>query len=259
MESQIEKVRKSFSVQAGSFESGSMSFSKQEYLEYTVRKMGLDGTESVLEVAAGTCAMGRAVSPHVRSVTCLDATPEMLRVGMEKSREAGITNIEFRQGLAEELPFEDSCFDAVMTRLSFHHFREMERPFEEMHRVLRPQGKLVIIDMEAAEETLRETEDRIETMRDSSHVRNRSRAEFSALFSSRHYEMECCESTRIPVSLDARMELTATPSETRAEIVRLMEQDIGGGAKTGFNPYLKDGRIFFDQRWCLWIGVKPAS
>ena len=86
MESQIEKVRKSFSVQAGSFESGSMSFSKQEYLEYTVRKMGLDGTESVLEVAAGTCAMGRAVSPHVRSVTCLDATPEMLRVGMEKSQ-----------------------------------------------------------------------------------------------------------------------------------------------------------------------------
>ena len=70
--------------------------------------------------------------------------------------------------------------------------------------------------------------------------------------------MECCESTRIPVSLDAWMELTATPSETRAEIVRLMEQDIGGGARTGFNPYLKDGRIFFDQRWCLWIGVKPA-
>ena len=115
MESQIEKVRKSFGVQASGFESGSMSFSKQEYLDYTVRKIGLEDTENVLEVAAGTCAMGRAVSPHVRSVTCLDATHEMLRVGMEKSREAGLHSIEFRQGLAEELPFEDSCFDAVMT------------------------------------------------------------------------------------------------------------------------------------------------
>ena len=141
MESQIEKVRKSFGVQARGFESGSMSFSKQEYLDYTVRKIGLEDTENVLEVAAGTCAMGRAVSPHVRSVTCLDATHEMLRVGMEKSREAGITNIEFRQGLAEELPFEDSCFDAVMTWLSFHHFREMERPLytnmRSIHRSMR--------------------------------------------------------------------------------------------------------------------------
>ena len=64
MESQIEKVRKSFGVQARGFESGSMSFSKQEYLDYTVRKMGLDGTESVLEVAAGTCAMRRYRPPH---------------------------------------------------------------------------------------------------------------------------------------------------------------------------------------------------
>lgn len=241
MESQIEKVRKSFSVQAGSFESGGMSFSKQEYLDFTVRKMGLKGTESVLEVASGTCALGRAVSPHVRSVTCLDATPEMLRIGREKSREAGLTNIEFRQGLAEELPFENGSFDAVMTRLSFHHFREMERPFEEMHRVLRQGGKLVIIDMEAADEQLRDTEDRIETMRDRSHVRNRSKAEISSLFSSHRYAMECCESTRIPVSLDAWMDLTATPDETRAEIVRLMEQDIGGRDKDRLQP-VPEGR-----------------
>ena len=70
----------------------------------------------------------------------------------------------------------------IRTRLSFHHFLKMEQPFAEMSRVLKPGGKLVIIDMEAAGERLREIEDRIETMRDCSHVKNRSRSEFLELF-----------------------------------------------------------------------------
>ena len=51
-----------------------------------------------------------------------------------------------------------------------------------MARVLRPKGKLALIDMEAAGERLREREDEIETWRDSSHVRNLSREEIQSLW-----------------------------------------------------------------------------
>lgn len=46
------------------------------------------------------------------------------------------------KGYVEKLPFEDCTFDIVMTRLSFHHFTEMQVPFDEMRRVLKPEGKL---------------------------------------------------------------------------------------------------------------------
>ena len=80
-----------------------------------------------------------------------------------------------------------------------------------MNRVLKPGGKLVIIDMEAAEEGLRETEDRIELLRDCSHVRNISRQEFVSLYNGAGYTIWKEESTRIPVRLSAWMELTKTP------------------------------------------------
>ena len=54
----------------------------------------------------------------------------------------------------------------MITRLSLHHFVEPEKPFREMQRVLKKGGKLVIWDMVATTEELRETNDAIETMRD---------------------------------------------------------------------------------------------
>ena len=70
----------------------------------------------------------------------------------------------------------------MITRLSLHHFVEPEKPFREMQRVLKKGGKLVIWDMVATTEELRETNDAIETMRDNSHTRILSREEFEALF-----------------------------------------------------------------------------
>lgn len=67
-----------------------------------------------------------------------------------------------------------------------------------------------------------------------------------------------CESTAIPVKLSAWMELTQTPADIQADIVGLMESEIAGGRKTGYQPYLKDGGIYFDQRWLFMMGVKEC-
>ena len=53
------------------------------------------------------------------------------------------------------------------------------------------------------------------------------------------------------------MALTKTPETTQQDILRKMEEDLGGGEKTGFSPYVMDGKICFDQRWVLTIGIKP--
>ena len=254
--SHMETINKSFTEQAKAFENANMNFSKKEYLDYTMKAIGASKTDLVLETAAGTCVCGRTIAPMVQKVTCLDATPAMLDIGIQSAKEAGIGNMEFVRGIIEKLPFPDASFDIVMTRLSFHHFQEMQTPFMEMDRVLKRGGKLVIIDMEAAEESFRETEDSIERLRDCSHVRNRSRQEFVSLYRAAGYELLKEESTRIPVRLSAWMELTKTPADAQKDITKMMERDIAGNYCTGFKPYRKEGELWFDQRWLLLIGIK---
>ena len=253
------QIQEAFTQQAADFESRKMNFSKQDYLNYAIARVAPKSTDTLLEAAAGTCACGRAFAPHVRSVTCLDMTKAMLDVGKAAAEQAQLQNMTFTEGDVIELPFADDSFDIVFSRLAFHHFPEPEAPFSEMVRVLKPGGKLVMIDMAAAEESLRNSEDVLETLRDPSHVRNLSQAEMLSLYEKRGLAIDCCETVPMTVNLDNWMDHTATPSEAQALIRARMEADLAGGTPTGFYPYRREAAIMFDQRWVLIIGQKPVA
>jgi len=255
--SNIAAIRRSFAAQAANFESPAMSFSKAEYLDYTVARIAPAADEAVLEVAAGTCACGRAIAPFARTVTCLDITPAMLEVGRREAQARRLNNMIFVVGNAGALPFLDASFDVAVSRLAFHHFPDVRRPFAEMARVLKPGGRLALIDMEAAEQPLRSVEDEIEALRDPSHVQNLSQGEMLALYAEHSIAALRCERTEIGVSLDAWMQLTQTPDALQAQIAGRMAAELAGGPATGFSPYRVDGRLFFNQRWLLLIGKKP--
>ena len=252
----IKEIQESFTIQAGNFNDASMNFSKEEYLAYTVSEATISKTDRILEVAAGTCACGRAMAPYAASVTCLDVTPAMLESGKMEADKMHIYNRVFVKGGAGSLPFVVGGFEIVISRLAFHHFKDVQKPFSEMKRVLRPGGKLILIDMEAAQEELRGREDEIETWRDPSHVRNLSREEIRELFLKNALDVVKCESTKIPVNLQAWMNLTKTADTMQEKITECMMDEIAGKDKTGFMPYQKDGEIYFDQRWLLTIGKK---
>lgn len=105
-------------------------------------------------------------------------------------------------------------------------------------RVLKPNGKLVLIDLEAVEESLRNTEDEIERLRVPSHMRNLSRAEMLALYQTHDLPVECCEAVK-PAVLQKWLGHTQTPQEVQMDIVRQMEREITGGEKTDFAPYYR--------------------
>ena len=255
----LEILNRSFTVQAPNFDSKSFNFTKKEYLDYTVDAASPVRTDIVLEVAAGTCAYGRAFAPLVQTVVCLDATASMLQVGKKEAQESHLDNMVFVKGYAEELPFLDNSFDIVLSRLAFHHFTDTDSVFREMVRVLKPGGKLVLIDMEAADEPLRKTEDEIETLRDPSHVKNLSREEMLKLYYDNCLSVEKNEITEMQVHLSDWLELTKTAEPIRAKIIEKMENDIGGKEKTGFNPYQTEKDICFNQSWILTLGKKPLS
>jgi ubiquinone/menaquinone biosynthesis C-methylase UbiE len=248
-----DTVKQSFKKQAEKF--GAYHMSKVEYTDYLINRIGAKGTEHALEVAAGTCICGRALSPFVKDITCLDLTEEMLAQAKKLAAESQIKNIYFQTGNAEELPYDSETFDLVVTRLSFHHFDNPEKPFSEMKRVLKKGGKLVVWDMEAVEESLRKINDKIENMRDPSHTRILSREEFEEMFK-KDFLLQCEETTLVPVNLKSWMELTGTPENVQKEITNLMKAELTGGSKTGFSPYNKESQIMFDHRWLLLIGEK---
>ena len=82
-----------------------------------------------------------------------------------------------------------------------------------------------------------------------------SREEFEKLFE-KDFELQCEETTLVPVNLNSWLELTDTPEDVQKEITNLMKAELAGGSKTGFSPYKKEVQSMFDHRWLLLIGKK---
>jgi ubiquinone/menaquinone biosynthesis C-methylase UbiE len=111
--------------------------------ELVVGRAGVEGDMSVLDVACGT---GNAAIPAARAggrVTGLDLVPKLLDGGRKKAKAAGV-EIEWVEGDAEELPFEDGAFDRVLSTFG-HMFAPRHRPTAaEMARVCRDGGVIAI-------------------------------------------------------------------------------------------------------------------
>lgn len=105
--------------------------------------------DRVLDVACGTGALAFAaagIAGSAGSVVGLDANPEMLAVARRKP-----TQIEWVEGTAEELPFPDNCFDAVVSQFGFMFFDNKPKALAEMMRVLKPGGRLAVAVCDAVE------------------------------------------------------------------------------------------------------------
>jgi SAM-dependent methyltransferase len=117
----------------------------------------------------------------VREVVAYDLSPEMLAVVARAAKERGLGNVLTRQGVAESLPFEDGSFDLVLSRFSAHHWRDFEAGLGEAARVLKAGGIAGFVDTVSPGTPLLDTYyQAIELLRDCSHVRNYSRAEWEA-------------------------------------------------------------------------------
>ena len=96
-----------------------------------------------LEVGAGTgyFSLNLALAGQVRHATCTDISPGMISVLERNARRLGL-DVTAVACDAEALPFADGSFDLVLGHAVLHHLPNLERAFEEFHRVLRPGGRL---------------------------------------------------------------------------------------------------------------------
>jgi demethylmenaquinone methyltransferase/2-methoxy-6-polyprenyl-1,4-benzoquinol methylase len=116
----------------------------------TVAALELAPHQHVLDLATGTADLAIAVAraqPLAR-VVGLDPSPRMLEVGERKLRAAGLRQqIELRTGNAEQLPFDDRSFDRVCIGFGIRNVPDRPLALREMRRVLRPDGRLAILEL----------------------------------------------------------------------------------------------------------------
>jgi len=106
--------------------------------------------ERVLDLGSGAGTDSLVAAQMVGAsghVTGIDMTPEMLTKARGAAAEMGAGNIEFVQGEAERLPFQDACFDVVVSNGVIDLIPDKEAVYSELHRVLVPGGRLQIADV----------------------------------------------------------------------------------------------------------------
>lgn len=110
-----------------------------------IERAGIHEGQAVLDVAGGagepSLTIAEVVGPE-GSVTCTDGVAAMVEAARAEAQRRGITNVQFRQCVADSLPFADGSFDVVVCRLGVMLFPDPDGAMREMLRVLKPGGRL---------------------------------------------------------------------------------------------------------------------
>jgi SAM-dependent methyltransferase len=139
--------------------------------------------DTVLDVACGGGIVVCAFAPHVRQATGIDVAPAMLERARALAAEKRVSNVSWRQGDVNALPYGDESFTIVVTRFAFHHLLDPLAVLREMVRVCAPEGRIVVVDTCASEDPAKAAEfNRLEKLRDPSHARNLTLSELKGLF-----------------------------------------------------------------------------
>jgi SAM-dependent methyltransferase len=179
-----EAILDQFTRQAVPF-STSPAIRDEQALSFLVDATGAGPEDTVLDVACGGGNVVCAFAAVVRHATGIDLTPAMIEQARALERAKGLTNVSWQIGDVQPLPFAGGAFSIVTSRFAFHHFVDPGAVLAEMKRVCAPGGRVLVADTDASSDPARAAElNRMEKLRDPSHVRAMPRAEMIDLFRS---------------------------------------------------------------------------
>lgn len=211
---------------------------------------------NLLDLGCGPGIVTAAMAPDVREIVAYDLTPEMLDKAKQRCQEAGLKNVRFELGSAEHLPFPDDSFDGVVTRLTIHHFLDPHPVMNEVVRVTRRGGKVVVADVVSSENDEEAAlHNALETLRDPTHVQMLSYSAMLKLIQSAGLRISSTMTWEMKRDYDEWIRITNAPERIKP-LYTIMVALAKAGLHAGIHLHFDGRTVGFTHRWVLVTGEK---
>lgn len=101
----------------------------------------------IADLGAGEGTFSQLLARRAKKVIAVDNSEKMVEYGAELARKHGVQNLEYRKGDLEDVPLRDSSIDLAFFSQSLHHAPHPERAVAEAWRILKPGGRIVVLDL----------------------------------------------------------------------------------------------------------------
>lgn len=122
-------------------------------LDIIFHQAEVNAKQVVADIGAGTGYLTLELAKKAGQVLAVDNSPRMLSVAKEQADRESLSNIEFLEGTAEELPISSKYVDLVFANMLLHHVNDPLCVLREMYRILKPGGRVVLTDIIEHEHT----------------------------------------------------------------------------------------------------------
>jgi ubiquinone/menaquinone biosynthesis C-methylase UbiE len=167
-----------------------------------------------LDVGTGGGHVAYLMAGYAEFVTATDLSSDMVAVVARTARERGLDNVQVSMAPVEQLPFDNAWFDFVASRLSAHHWTDLDASLREIRRVVKHGAPVVFIDAFSPSRVLLDTHlQAVELLRDMSHVRDYTTAEWHAALSRAGFSVCTYKAWRLRLEFSSWISRMQTPRD----------------------------------------------
>ena len=141
----LDKAREYFNKLAGKF--GRSYCPGRSWKGFAQMLLSMVGPITVADLGAGEGTLSQLMARHAKAVIAVDNSEKMVEVGAHLAREHGFQNLEYRLGDIEEPPIEENSVDLAILSQALHHAGNPARAIAAAHRILKPGGRLALLDL----------------------------------------------------------------------------------------------------------------
>ncbi len=225
-------------------------------IEMLIEMSNIDNNSLVLDVACGPGLVACEFAKIASHVTGIDITEKMIAQAKDYQQEKGLFNLSWDVGTVLPLPYEPESFSVVITRYSFHHFLDPQAVLNEMVRVCKPGGKIMVIDVVQTPEKAA-AYDHLEKLRDPSHVHALTFPEMASFIDESGISNVRTAQYKVEGELEQQLRASFPNPDDEEKIREIFKSDLEFD-KIGINIHQHENKIHFAIPITVIVGEKSG-